>query len=48
MVPVSTILSYRASTQFRLQDFDIRIENKPRVGTPIRRNLIGTENVSCC
>ena len=42
MVRVRTILSfcYRASTLLRLQDFDIRLENKPRVGTPICRNFI--------
>ena len=27
-------------TQLRLQDFDIRLENKPRVRTPFRRNLL--------
>ena len=41
VVRVSMILSYgyQASTQLRLQDFDIHLENEPRVGTPIRRVL---------
>ena len=30
---------YRASTRLKLQDFDIRLENEPRVRTLIRRNL---------
>ena len=39
---ISTILSYcyRASTQFRSQSFDIRLENEPRVVTLIRQNLV--------
>ena len=37
----NTILSYqyRASTQLGSHSFDYRLENEPRVGTPIRRNL---------
>ena len=49
MARVSTILSYhyRALTQLRLQDFDIRLENEPRAVTPIRRNLPCTQIVIC-
>ena len=43
---MNTILGYhyRASTQLRTQSFDIRLKNEPRVGTPIRHNLIGTHD----
>ena len=30
---------YQDSTRLRSQNFDICLENKPQVGTPIRRNL---------
>ena len=30
---------YQASTQLRYQSFDNHLENKPRVGTPIRQSL---------
>ena len=32
-----------ASTQLRLQSFDIRLDNEPRVGTPLRRYLVMAE-----
>ena len=31
---------YRALTRLRFQGFDIRLENKPRVGTLICQNLV--------
>ena len=31
---------YRASTQLRYQRFEIRLEDEPRMGTPICRNLL--------
>ena len=34
--------SYSASTRLRLQSFDVRLDNEPRVGTPLRRYLTNT------
>ena len=47
---LNTILGfqYRGSTQPRLQTFKIRLENESRVGTPIRRNLLGAFNIQPC
>ena len=44
MVSVSTILSYRyqASTQLRLQDFDIRLESGPRFAEVWLRGILKT------
>ena len=41
MIRVNMILGYqyRASTQLGSQSFDIRLDNEPRVGTPIRQSL---------
>ena len=41
VICVSTIFSYfyQSSPRLRLQQFDIRLENESRVGTPIRRYL---------
>ena len=36
---------YRALTQLRLQSLDICLKNKPRVGTPIRQNLLTTVGI---
>ena len=42
---VSTILGYhyRALTRLRLQSFGIRLDNEPRVGTPLRRYLLNIQ-----
>ena len=43
VLSVSKILGYhyQASTRLRLQSFGSRHDNEPRVGTPLRRNLVG-------
>ena len=38
---------YQASTRLRYQSFDIRLEDEPRVGTPIRQRLLPTLALSC-
>ena len=48
-IRLTTILGfqYRAWTQLRYQWFGNRLDNEPRIGTPIRRSLLEIASFAC-
>ena len=50
LLRVSMILGYhyRASTWLRLQSLGIRLDNEPRYGTLLRRNLVLIDSKETC